>query len=69
MANKYMELNIYGDVTEIIKERDQLKKMYKEQVKIANDIKVAMESQKRLLQNTTKFTQSGFIRPATSGKF
>ena len=69
MADKYTELNIYGDVNEIIQERDKYAKYHKEQVKIANDIKIAMDAQKRLLQRSTKNLQSGYMRPATSGNF
>ena len=69
LAQKYIDLNVYGDVDKIVQEREEYYKLYKDEIKRSNDLKVAMESQKRLLQNTTKFNQTGMIRPATSGKY
>jgi len=66
-ADKFVELNVYGDIRQIIKERDQYRNLYKEEVKKNNDSKVAIESQKRLLKSAGKLSSSTNIRPRTSG--
>jgi myosin heavy subunit len=64
-ANKFLELNVFGDINEIIRERDKYQKLYREEVKKYNESKVAIEAQKRLLSNSTQFTSTGKIRPLT----
>jgi len=62
-ADKFIELNVYGDINDIVKERDKYKVLYRDEVKKGNVSKIAVESQKRLLQTSTQFNSSGKIRP------
>ena len=67
-ADKYTELNVYGDIHQLIKDRDRYKDLYREEFKKNNENKVTIESQKRLLKTTSK--PGGFqsnARPSTSG--
>jgi len=43
-AEKYVQLNVYGDIHEIIEDRDRYKEMYKEEARRNKELKVATES-------------------------
>ncbi len=74
-AQKYVDLNVYGDIHQIIKDRDQYKNLYREEFKKNNDNKIIIESQKRLLKSPSKnklgtnmnMNSQPILRPQTSG--
>jgi len=75
-ADQFVALNVYGDIHELIRERDRYKNMYKEENKKNTSSKVMLDSQKRLIKNnlrsinnTLNGTGTGGYRPTTSGYY
>jgi len=73
-ADKFVALNMYGDIHELIRERDRYKAMYKEENKKNNNNKVMLDSQKRIFKTGLRsinntMTGTGGYRPTTSGYY
>ena len=73
-SDKYLALNVYGDIHEIIRERDRYKSMYKEESKKNNKQNSTIESQKRIFKTGLRsinntMTGTGGYRPTTSGYY
>ena len=67
-AEKYNKLNVYGDINEIIREKDKYENLYKDELKKNHESKIMLDTQKRMMSTFTSFKSTGSLNGGSSPK-